>query len=647
MNLDELYNIIITSTNPQQTFKDNIDLWQTFYNERNYIIRKNIPSKQLYTIIEFLLQNENRQIFEYFTSNLLDSLTHEEEMLIFTLRNNHSNNKDDIGIILNTFDYHNNLISKIKELKIENDDVITKSSIDNYKSTSLNTDVLDALIMIIHKNFFEIDPKLVSSIVEYIEKEITILENKEKISLLDTNLIYQYFEKLIPINRYIGKNLKQSTIIDKIIKGEIQNKKIITKFLQKLNSKELLNVFDYDLNNFTNFLEKLDKVDESYKLEIMYQLIDIIIKKKEHELILQAIIKNNNNKYLKNCINDNLVKKTIDKLNKESPIFLEFSTIEYLLENDLVSEDFIYNLHELINTNSKAYTQEEIQKLSTKLSKYNKEEKIDYSFNECINIINKYLQNNIVLTKNQTKDIMKIIIKELNKYLELEDIEVYYNNEKDTNGSFCNSNKTIAVNINNKLIDDFLNTSKSIEERFQIFTTILHELRHHQQFSNKEKITYQDYIIKKEEELRKCDINYYEENYKIVEIEMDARLEGYNMLQKFIEKFFPNILNELQNSIIRKLNNELQLKESLSQVKEIEIIKKTNIDIQQAFDTLIRYNPKILEKEPIFKLEYHDSGLPKTIEDLLNEITEENKELIEEILEKRYSYKERKNQHQI
>lgn len=646
MNLDELYNIIITSANPQQTFKDNIDLWQTFYNERNYIIRKNIPSKQLYTIIEFLLQNENRQIFEYFTSNLLDSLTHEEEMLIFTLRNNHSNNKDDIGIILNTFDYHNNLISKIKELKIENDDVITKSSIDNYKSTSLNTDVLDALIMIIHKNFFEIDPKLVSSIVEYIEKEITILENKEKISLLDTNLIYQYFEKLIPINRYIGKNLKQSTIIDKIIKGEIQNKKIITKFLQKLNSKELLNVFDYDLNNFTNFLEKLDKVDESYKLEIMYQLIDIIIKENEHELILQAIIKNNNNKYLKNCINDNLVKKTIDKLNKESPIFLEFSTIEYLLENDLVSEDFIYNLHELINTNSKAYTQEEIQKLSTKLSKYNKEEKIDYSFNECINIINKYLQNNIVLTKNQTKDIMKIIIKELNKYLELEDIEVYYNNEKDTNGSFCNSNKTIAVNINNKLIDDFLNTSKSIEERFQIFTTILHELRHHQQFSNKEKITYQDYIIKKEEELRKCDINYYEENYKIVEIEMDARLEGYNMLQKFIEKFFPNILNELQNSIIRKLNNELQLKESLSQVKEIEIIKKTNIDIQQAFDTLIRYNPKILEKEPIFKLEYHDSGLPKTIEDLLNEITEENKELIEEILEKRYSYKE-KNQHQI
>ena len=62
---------------------------------------------------------------------------------------------------------------------------------------------------------------------------------------------------------------------------------------------------------------------------------------------------------------------------------------------------------------------------------------------------------------------------------------------------------------------------------------------------------------------------------------------------------------------------------------------------------MIRYNPKILEKEPIFKLEYHDSGLPKTIEDLLNEITEENKELIEEILEKRYSYKERKNQHQI
>ena len=40
--IDSLYNLIITSSDYQKTFSDNLELWKNFYNDRFVIFDKNI-----------------------------------------------------------------------------------------------------------------------------------------------------------------------------------------------------------------------------------------------------------------------------------------------------------------------------------------------------------------------------------------------------------------------------------------------------------------------------------------------------------------------------------------------------------------------------------------------------------------------------
>ena len=51
---------------------------------------------------------------------------------------------------------------------------------------------------------------------------------------------------------------------------------------------------------------------------------------------------------------------------------------------------------------------------------------------------------------------------------------------------------------------------------------------------------------------------------------------------------------------------------------------------------MISYNPNIINKNPILNLEYYPNGLPKTKEDILLSRTEGNKELIDDILNRKY-----------
>ena len=90
--------------------------------------------------------------------------------------------------------------------------------------------------------------------------------------------------------------------------------------------------------------------------------------------------------------------------------------------------------------------------------------------------------------------------------------------------------------------------------------------------------------------------------------------------------------------MIEELKEELNYKRFHQNDRTVEIIKTHKIDINLAFDTLIKYNKKILEKNPIFNLEYHQDGTPKTKEELLNSINEENAKIITGILKIRYQF---------
>lgn len=172
--------------------------------------------------------------------------------------------------------------------------------------------------------------------------------------------------------------------------------------------------------------------------------------------------------------------------------------------------------------------------------------------------------------------------------------------------------------------------------RFSIFITILHEIRHHKQYGKKSINEVEDYKSLKEIYIEEYEPNYYEFNYRKLLEEIDARLTSYNMITKFLEKFFPKYLNKIQDLLIEQLNGELKFKKEQTNTRQI--IGKKAINFELAFDTLIKYNKSILEKEPLFNIEYNKDGTPKKIEQLLEVRNEENYKIIDAILKRRYDY---------
>lgn len=175
-------------------------------------------------------------------------------------------------------------------------------------------------------------------------------------------------------------------------------------------------------------------------------------------------------------------------------------------------------------------------------------------------------------------------------------------------------------------------------QRFKIFNTMLHEIKHSIINSQKENEINDiaTYDMFKEKIVRKYDADFYETNYTIFKEEIIARLSGTDMLAKFVEAFLPEYLDQIQDEIIQKLEQEKQLLKKQNNNRTMNFLKNITVRFNKAFDTLVRYNPSILQKNLIFNLEYYKDGTPKTYEDIWLSRTEENKDLIDRILRMRY-----------
>ena len=144
------------------------------------------------------------------------------------------------------------------------------------------------------------------------------------------------------------------------------------------------------------------------------------------------------------------------------------------------------------------------------------------------------------------------------------------------------------------------------------------------------------YEMEKEDVISQYDIFFYKENYAKFKEEIEAETKGIDYTMKFIETYLPNLLDKIQDELIE----ELKIKRNFQNNSTIDIkncLEARAKDIHIIFDRLIQYNPHILDKHPIFKLEYYSDGLPKTTEDILSSRSEENKELINNIIKRRYS----------
>ena len=680
-NIDELYSLIENSTNHHQTFIDNLDLWKSFYDDRFIIIKNNILNPKLFTIIEFLLEQEKGEIFEYFHSNIIKEADKSQRQLTFNLANSKQRSKEDIDELLNNLQNHNSLSRFLETLTIE--DIF--GYIKNYKSKELELETIDSLIISIHSQFFSLEPEVVKKIIAFIEKKLISLQNNDvKNNIMNSDLIFQYLNKIFPIKTFIGEDLEEDNLVRQIKNNQIKDKKLLLKFFKELRPEIIYEVFGEDLNTILTFLTEVDYIDEITKLALISILFDKMLKEDYFLEFLKLIIMDNQNSLWKQYLNsDRYNQIIIGSLNK--PVFyMNSDMIKYLLTSEfklnpnksiysdeivehtlayttfknecqylMTKKDFLAKNSDfdiegvkqiLANLSKKEFTEEELT-ITPDDSFSKKDEKtkkrfsvgLDIDFDTAIELLDKHMQMKNRVSTFTVQVIIRSIATEFQKHLGIENNGVYSYKKKTADGTFYPS--YMAISINRELNNKFLDFSLPLYKRLNVFITMFHEIKHAKiNQDRKDNVwTIDAYEMEKEDIVRTYDDTFYSSNYKRIKEEIEARISGYDSLLKFIETYFSgDLLDKIQNQILSELENEKTLEQEQNAERIMNFLGEQQIQFNIGFDILIRYNPNILKEHPILNLEYYPNGLPKTYEDIWLSRTEENKDLIDGILRIRY-----------
>lgn len=674
-NIDELYSLITNSDNKHQTFIENLELWQKFYNDRYIIIKNNILNPKLFTIIKFLLEQEHGEVFEYFHSELIKEVAHSQGFITFNIKNSNAENSSEIDELFNNLNYHDDLCNFLATQQISD----PFGDIKKYSSQSLQLETADSLISVIYKLFLFLEPEIVKKSLNFITKTIITTENKRDITAKEA--IYQYLNKIIPIKNFIGENISEDELVKQITAYQIQDINILTRFFDDLSIEVILKIFKNDLSKIIDFLNNVNYINNISKQTLVTNLLNRILKTEDYNPeLLSLIMKEEKPEFLTEDLFRYLYNKIIiSSLN--NPIFdFDSNMIKYLLtaeykpaavedkkELDNYStarQNFIAECRSLINNKQYLQSNENfdieginkllqtielpinseedltITKTDTLINKEQKASKrsslgLDIDSATAIELFNAYFEDEVELNQFSAQAIIRSIANEMLNQLEIESNGVYYYTANQTNGFFNPTKSFIA--LNNKLIDKFLDDETPLYQRLQIMITMFHEITHAicDQARKNNIWNIEVYEMEKEWLTGEYDKDFYEENYEYFKEEIEARINGINCFTKFIETFSPHLLDEIQNKIIEELEDEKNFK--ADQANNImfflkDIVEEFNI----GFDTLIRYNPSILEKQPIFNLEYYPNGQPKTYEDIWLYRTEETEDLINEILKRRY-----------
>lgn len=154
------------------------------------------------------------------------------------------------------------------------------------------------------------------------------------------------------------------------------------------------------------------------------------------------------------------------------------------------------------------------------------------------------------------------------------------------------SSSIIEINISkisseNRKVNNFF---------YEVLKTIFHEIRHAYQCSNQDKLL--NYNYERCNVVSKYDYNFYLDNYPSFEIENDAFKYENERLYKLNMISYTEYINSIIKYISLKYSNKL------------------NFD--RKVDELVLKNSNTLKHNKLLNLEYNENGLPKTIDEVLN-----------------------------
>jgi len=206
----------------------------------------------------------------------------------------------------------------------------------------------------------------------------------------------------------------------------------------------------------------------------------------------------------------------------------------------------------------------------------------------------------------------------IEKFLDNKGIEVIahsteFDPKSTVRGNFTTySDGTYHININRNLFD---NRGDGIA---RILVTSFHEMRHavQNQRINNNIQSYDSIQWAKDDLIRKeYGQKYYDDHYKIITKEIDARIAGDIYTLRFLKDVAPQVAINLEKELKESINKNAGYK---------KVHTRSDGKDEQSLDTLVTNllleKPAYLDKYPVLKAEYHENGTRKTTKELMNEI---------------------------
>lgn len=644
--IEKLYLISIDDS--RDNFEKNIDLYNKFVLHCNSLWG---DTDKLYTIIFYVLKNYELLEYEYSISKLLDIVISSLERNCFKFSQTKEPRIDDVDKILKEVNLYNKFRELIDKNLVNIDDSINKNSINKFLNSDLFIYYLDALTLILSNNYLTIENDKCNEIMNLIDKDGWLnkyLNGEVKNSMLGRDLVLKYIKRILTIKEFVSdEEINDDILVNSLIHNKIKDYRLLQNLFKELSIKKLMSIFDYDIEKLINLIVNLDSVKDLDKERLINDLFIKLINGDGYIYLLYLMKSELSNNKIINIFFTEQIKSIIFNyalkdvgLNKENVIYLLKNNV---LNDNLISYSYDLNdkeINELLfslnlitkdEINVEIKQEDSLLDMFDKIKQYNKTNKV-IDINLALVFLEKYFNNELELDIDLMKAIIRSIITEYMKESKINNIKVMFDNQTSSNGSYSNDGENKYIFINEKRIESFLSKDINDFNKFDLFVTMFHEMRHAVQEKNREdnNFDFDTYFMLKETIIKKYDTNYYNSNYKIVLEEIDARRGGIDNTIEFFQSCFPQISNIVENNLNRK--KEYYDYSDYSN-KKLSVTEKEEY-INNIFDKLLSVHIDLLDKYPILKLEYDSNGIPKSY-DKLN--SENNNELINDIIRYRYS----------
>lgn len=587
MELEEKLYDLIKKDDSKETFLKNIDLFKEFYKDRHLYFLTKFNDEKVFEIFKFMLKNESGEIFEYFHAEILKNIKFSFDKIEYIY---HAKDKkiteydiDYIFEMISRYQEINNLIRK-EEYQNKLDDY-NKSMINTFNEDLFMRDMVTSLILILEKGIFTIPSEKIIKTIDYLNnsswiKEATNLNQYH--DMLTRDFVYQYITKYLSVKDFSIPEDNQDNLLKNIFTGQVQDEKLIKQIIKEADLNYIYeSIYDQKIENLVNFLET-NNYDEVTN-QIIFNAFATNLLKEE----VPIDIYHNKSIYIERFFNDTEKEKNKCNLLEQEPFKENQEMIQYFLENNIYSYNFLLNLATAITREE--YDEETKRKIKSAYKEFFEEEISDFSISneEIIKRFNQMIENNHY-HKIEINLLIRALIKNLNPTVSL-----YIGKTEQRGGYFYHENKSIL--INEFLIDQFID-KKGIE-RFELFEAVFHELTHAKQYEDLENQNYNEENIKIliERIIREHYPNYYEKNYLSISYEYDARINSYQLTKDFICQNFKVSALEANQYYDKKVKEEEKYNNTT------RIAFSTNLDLAEMIDKLVSLKPMILEEYPILK----------------------------------------------